>query len=60
MYDLKPQARAGQTLNPSTSKAPEPLSPVANLLDTLAAQLSCAQENMTLLYTKLEPVRAIM
>lgn len=44
---------------PTTSKAPDPVSPIAEMVEALAAQLACAQENMTLLYLKLEPVRAI-
>lgn len=53
------QATATRTkLSPTPALiAPEPASPVTVLVDTLAAQLACAQENATLLYMKLEPVR---
>lgn len=48
---LKHPAQAAPT------RVPEPDSPVTVLVDTLAAQLACAQENITLLFLKLEPVR---
>lgn len=57
MHEL--QTRTSQATAVSTSKAPDPISPIASQVEALAAQLACAQENITLLYMKLEPVRSI-
>lgn len=57
MQELK--SRVGQASAIPTSKAPEPISPIASQIEALAAQLACAQEGLTLLYMKLEPVRAV-
>lgn len=56
------QTRPGTSLSsshPVSTGIPEPLSPIAGQLDTLAATLACAQEGLTLLYMKLEPLRAV-
>jgi hypothetical protein len=56
MHTLQSQASLSTTT--SAVRIPETPSPIAAQLDTLAATLACAQEGLTLLYIKLEPVRA--
>lgn len=51
------QTRISQAHAIPAAKTPEPMSAIASQIEALAAQLACAQENMTCLYLKLEPVR---